>query len=190
MREASNKILTIPNAISLFRLLLIPIIIVFYVVYQNYVLSLVFLALSAFSDVLDGFIARKFNMVSQFGRVFDPIVDKLTLVSLLFTLSSTYKIMLLLAIVITVKEVISGIVALVVFSKIKKTINSEWHGKLGTALVYLTIFTHVIFTEIPRAITFVMIGLCVAAIINSLTLYVRRFLKERKLFLEQNKASD
>ncbi len=189
MNEASNKILTIPNLISLLRLLLIPIIIVCYVVCQNYILSLVFLVLSAFSDVLDGFIARKFNMVSQFGRVFDPIVDKLTLVSLLFTLSYNYKIMLLLAMIITLKELISGVVALVVFCKIKKTINSEWHGKVCTATVYATIFTHVIFVEIPRAITFILIGLCVVFIINSLTLYIRRFLRERKEFLQQKEVS-
>ena len=186
MKEASKKILTIPNLITLFRLLLIPAIIVTYVVYDLHILVLIFLVLSAISDLLDGFIARKFNMVSHFGRIFYPMVDKLTVISLLFALSTTYKIMLYFALLIMAKELFSGIIGLFVFCKIKKTINSEWHGKITTLLIYLLIFTHVIFQDISKVYTYVLIGICTIALINSCVLYVRRFLKERRTYLNKD----
>ena len=71
-----NKIITIPNVLSMLRILLIPAI----VYYLNFecVLAFGFLLLSGITDVLDGWIARKFNMTSDLGIVLDPVADKLT----------------------------------------------------------------------------------------------------------------
>ena len=73
-----HKIITIPNALSFFRLCLIPLIIYQYVVCSNNAAALVLLVLSGLTDIVDGIIARKLNMISDFGKAFDPVADKLT----------------------------------------------------------------------------------------------------------------
>ena len=73
-----GKIITIPNLLSLFRILLIPIIVWLYCVEKKYELTILVLLISGASDIIDGFIARRFNMISDIGKALDPIVDKLT----------------------------------------------------------------------------------------------------------------
>ena len=77
-RFSKNAILTIPNLISLFRILLIPLIIWLYCGKKQYAATIAVVAISGVSDIIDGKIARKFNMVSDVGKVLDPIADKLT----------------------------------------------------------------------------------------------------------------
>ena len=74
-RFSKNAILTIPNLISLFRILLIPLIIWLYCGKKQYAATIAVVAISGVSDIIDGKIARKFNMVSDVGKVLDPIAD-------------------------------------------------------------------------------------------------------------------
>ena len=75
----------IPNILTIIRFLLIPTI--FYSALQdNYVIAAILLVLSGITDVLDGFIARKFNCITNFGTLFDPLADKLTQISTLVVL--------------------------------------------------------------------------------------------------------
>ena len=87
-RLQKKEIFTIPNLLSLFRLCLIPLIVYEYCSVQNTTLAVLFIALSALTDVLDGKIARRFNMVSDVGKVLDPIADKLTQAALIICLIS------------------------------------------------------------------------------------------------------
>ena len=88
-----NKIITIPNILSFFRLCLIPVIVWQYTVNNNYTLSLWILALSGLTDIADGIIARKFGMISNFGKAFDPVADKQTQIAVLFCLVTRFPIM-------------------------------------------------------------------------------------------------
>ena len=76
----------IPNALTILRFILIPFIIV-YIVKEQYLVAFIFLTLSGLTDVLDGFIARKFNFITNFGKLIDPLADKTTQVSILVTLA-------------------------------------------------------------------------------------------------------
>ena len=78
-----KKIITIPNVLSFFRILLIPFIIWFYCYKKDYTLTLVVIIVSGLTDVIDGFIARRFNMISDFGKIFDPFADKLTQITII-----------------------------------------------------------------------------------------------------------
>lgn len=73
-----EQLLTIPNLLSVVRLLLIPLIVWLYCARQEYELAVLFILLSGATDVVDGFIARRFHMVSDFGKILDPVADKLT----------------------------------------------------------------------------------------------------------------
>ena len=90
-----HKIITIPNILSFFRLLLIPVIVWLYIVKKDPIWTMAVLALSGITDIVDGIIARKCNMVSDFGKAFDPVADKLTQIAMLFCLVSRFRWMLL-----------------------------------------------------------------------------------------------
>ena len=98
-----SQVWTIPNIMSLFRLILIPFIIVYYFT-GHYTVAIVLIAISALSDVLDGPIARHFNMISDLGKILDPLADKLTEGALLVCLAFRYKLMIVLFLVMALKE--------------------------------------------------------------------------------------
>ncbi len=76
--KTKSQVFSIPNILSFVRIAFIPFIIWSYLA-GNEILSAVLIAISLLTDMLDGFIARKFNMVTPLGKALDPIADKLTL---------------------------------------------------------------------------------------------------------------
>ena len=72
-----NEIFTIPNILSMFRIVLLPFIVWFFVCKEDHVMAIIILLVSGMSDILDGFIARKFNMISDFGKIIDPVAQEI-----------------------------------------------------------------------------------------------------------------
>ena len=112
-----NKIITIPNLLSLFRLCLIPVILWLYISKKDYLGTLIVLMISGITDVLDGIIARKCNMISDFGKAFDPIADKLTQAAMLSCLVMRFKYMIVPLGMLVIKEVFTGITAIISIRK-------------------------------------------------------------------------
>ena len=168
-----HKIITIPNILSLFRLLLIPVIMWLYIVKEDPVLTTVILALSGITDIVDGIIARKCNMISDFGKAFDPVADKLTQIAMLFCLVSRFKWMLLPLCVMVIKEVTAGILGLLVIRKTGKVDGAVWHGKATTVSLYSMMIIHLIWYNIPGVISGILIGACTALALLSAFMYSR-----------------
>lgn len=168
-----HKIITIPNILSLFRLLLIPVIMWLYIVREDPVLTTVILALSGITDIVDGIIARKCHMVSDFGKAFDPVADKLTQIAMLFCLVSRFKWMLLPLCVMVTKEVTAGILGLLVIRKTGKVDGAVWHGKATTVSLYSMMIIHLIWYNIPGVISGILIGACTALALLSAFMYSR-----------------
>ena len=173
-----HKIITIPNILSLFRLLLIPVIMWLYIVKEDPVLTTVILALSGTTDIVDGIIARKCHMVSDFGKAFDPVADKLTQIAMLFCLVSRFKWMLLPLCVMVIKEVTAGILGLLVIRKTGKVDGAVWHGKATTVSLYSMMIIHLIWYNIPGVISGILIGACTALALLSAFMYTRENLKK------------
>ena len=76
----------IPNILTVARFFLIPFVI-YALVVDNYLMAFIFLTISGLTDVLDGFIARKFNFITNFGKLIDPLADKATQISVLIALT-------------------------------------------------------------------------------------------------------
>lgn len=91
-----DQILTIPNLLSIVRLLLIPLIVWLFVAKKEYNWAVAVILLSGATDIVDGFIARHFNMVSDFGKILDPVADKLTQAALIICLTVKHKLMFVL----------------------------------------------------------------------------------------------
>lgn len=83
---AAERVWTVPNVISMVRLLLIPVF-AWLIVVEHDVLALVVLAVAGFTDWADGFIARRFNQASRLGRVLDPAADRLYIFAALIGLA-------------------------------------------------------------------------------------------------------
>ena len=75
----------IPNILTILRFILIPIIL-YFIFKGNYLLGFIFFTISGVTDILDGAIARKFNLITNFGKLMDPLADKLTQISVLASL--------------------------------------------------------------------------------------------------------
>jgi len=166
-----NKILTIPNILSFFRLCLIPVIVWLYVGKQDYLWTLLILTLSGVTDIVDGIIARKFNMVSNFGKAFDPVADKLTQMAMLFCLISRFKYMMIPFVLLVVKEVFTGITALVSIKKTNTVKGAVWHGKLTTVSLYAMMAIHVVWFNIPRTLSLILVGICIGIMLMSFIMY-------------------
>ena len=178
-KDYSNKIFTIPNVISMFRILLIPFFIWSYAYLQNSLLTVILLFVSGLSDVLDGFIARKFNMVSDLGKALDPVADKLTQIAMIFCLVFRFWYMLIPFVLLAVKEIIAATTGMAVIKATNKVRSAEWHGKAATCCIYIMMIMHVVWdiffkAEIPLVVSVISVAVTTAVILLSFILYTTR----------------
>lgn len=175
--SSQSKILTIPNLLSFFRLCLIPVFMWLYCVEKNYLWTGIILIISGLTDTVDGIIARKFNMISDLGKVLDPIADKVTQAAMLFCLLTRFPLMIAPLALMVVKEFFMGVTGLLVIQKTGKVFGADWHGKVNTWLLYAMMILHVFWYNIPDIVSKVLIGICVVMMLISLVLYGRHNLK-------------
>ena len=175
--SSQSRILTIPNLLSLFRLCLIPVFMWLYCVEKNYLWTGIVLIISGLTDTVDGIIARKFNMISDLGKVLDPIADKVTQAAMLFCLLTRFPLMIAPLALMVVKEFFMGVTGLMVIQKTGKVFGADWHGKVNTWLLYAMMILHVFWYNIPDIVSKVLIGIFVVMMLISLLLYGRHNLK-------------
>lgn len=178
-----NQIFTIPNILSLLRIVMIPAIVWLYnndMPHQ----AVFILLLSGLTDIVDGFIARQFNLISNLGKILDPIADKLTQAVILLSVSSEYPLMLIPLILLTVKEVSLSIIGIFVIRKTREVKGANWHGKITTFMLYFTLVIHIICIDLSSAVSDMLIGACVTLMMLSFVLYVIRNIRQ----LDESKA--
>ena len=172
-----DQILTIPNLLSVIRLLMIPVIVWLYMIKEQYGTAVFVIFLSGLTDVADGIIARKFHMVSDFGKILDPVADKLTQFTVIVCLTKTYDWMMALVILFFIKEICMAAMGYVVMKK-KDSVNSaKWYGKANTVLLYTVMMLLILIPGIPMSIANIMIALCGFMMLLSLILYIRFYIK-------------
>ena len=168
-----GKIWTIPNVLSFFRLLLVPFIIWAYVGLHNNPLTITLLAVSALTDILDGQIARRFNMVSDLGKALDPVADKLTQVCIVLCLAFTYPLLWVLLGLCVLRETCMGILGYITNKKTNKVPGARWYGKVSTVVLYASALAMLIFKDMPTWVSTLLIVLCIACVFLTLILYTR-----------------
>ena len=135
----------IPNTLSLVRIALIP---VFLVLYLNHLDWWAFgvLVFSGVTDMMDGFIARHFNQITDCGKLLDPISDKLTQVGVLIALATRYRELLPLVILCVIKETCQAIGGVILIKRRNTVQGSLWFGKLSTVVFYVCMSVLVVST--------------------------------------------
>lgn len=166
----------VPNILTIIRFLLIPFII-FYIFTGNYILAFVFFTISGLTDIADGFIARKFNFVSNFGKLMDPLADKLTQITTLGSLAITDIIPIWILIIVLLKEFIMICGASFLYGK-DVVVYSKWYGKLATVLFYIAIVSSLIAKQFNlegfwQNLDLALYSLALIATILSLLMYIR-----------------
>lgn len=135
---------TIPNILGYFRLLLIPVFVCAYLHAETtgeYLMAAGVIGISGITDMFDGLIARKFNQVTELGKLLDPVADKLTQGALAFSLASRYRAMWLMAGILVVKEGYMAVMGLAMFRHNGRKLNGAmWYGKVSTAFLYVAVF--------------------------------------------------
>ena len=173
----------VPNALTVLRFLLIPIIVIACVQGQ-YILAIAVLSISGLTDILDGTIARKYNYITDFGKLMDPLADKATQLSLLTTLFIKGAIPIWILAVVVLKEfcMVSG--ASFLYGK-ELVVSSKWYGKLATVLFYVAMVISLFLEQIGNTTNNIIkaIGiadtviyyLAVITTIASLIMYMKAF---------------
>ncbi|MDO4730859.1 MAG: CDP-alcohol phosphatidyltransferase family protein [Clostridia bacterium] len=170
---------TIPNLLTLLRIIIIvPMIIAF--ISDNYIIVAVLMILSALSDLFDGKIARKFNQITDLGKILDPIADKLTLIS--FVVCATIKIpdLLIFVIIMVSKELLMLLGGFVLIKKNLPVPQAEWYGKIATAVFYCCVILYVIIfifaKSVPLPVFITLISLTLLSMLYAFARYALLFI--------------
>ena len=127
----------VPNALTIIRFLLIPVIVIS-IFNGNYIIAFIFFTVSGITDIADGCIARKFNLISNFGKLMDPLADKLTQIATIASLTLKNIIPIWILAIVLLKELIMIAGASFLYGK-DVVVYSKWYGKLATVLFYVAI---------------------------------------------------
>ncbi len=132
----SDRILTIPNVLSFVRLALVPVFLLFLIDGQD-VAALITLAVSGFTDFLDGFLARRLNQVTRLGQLLDPAADRLYILAAVLGLVMRELIPLWLVVAILARDVLLLVVALVLAQAGHGALPVNLVGKAATACLFV-----------------------------------------------------
>ena len=178
-----KDIFTIPNILSYFRIALIPVFVILFVnAYSHngvgyHVGAVVVLLVSGLTDILDGKIARKFNMITELGKIVDPLADYLTQFAVVVCLAIEYKLLIPVIVLLVIKELSMATLGVVFLRKGKKLKGAHWYGKVTTVVFYAVMFAllAVPYSKMPFALSTVLIIISGAWMLFSFVMYVHQY---------------
>ena len=187
-----KEIWSIPNLLSLFRILLIP---VYMSIYLNaegtkdYATAGVILAASCLTDLADGQIARRFNMITNLGKVLDPLADKLTQLSLFLCLSSRHRMLKYLLVIFLIKEFWQLFVMITTLRRGKALSGALMSGKICTTVLFVSLILMVMLPQLPYQTITIIAAIDILFLLISFIDYLCTYLFSQKRFqsLEENK---
>jgi cardiolipin synthase len=176
---------TIPNVLSLLRIALLP---PFAVLYLNstpdnpstLLWAGIVVVFSGLTDLLDGWIARRFNQISDAGKLLDPLADKLTQLTVLICIATRYHELMWLTGVCLLKEVAQVIGGVILLRSGDEVRGSQWFGKVSTFTFYATMTAIVLFDGMPSYIRIGLVVLVSGLMLATFLGYLRTYLGARK----------
>ena len=151
IKDWKKEIFTIPNLLSLIRLVMIPFYMMIYLnateVYE-FITAAAIMTSSCITDLLDGMIARRFHMVSTLGKILDPLADKVTQLALTLCLSLRYPMLHPMLGFFLVKELFQLIMGYLYLRKGKMLPGALMAGKICTAILFISPIGLVLFPAV------------------------------------------
>lgn len=159
-KDWKKEIFTVPNLLSMFRLVLIPVYIAIYLNAgedaSDYYLAAGILAVSCLTDLIDGKIARHFNMISSFGKILDPLADKATQFTLIICLTVRYSFLWYLVILFVLKESFQLIAGGINLRKGRMLKGALISGKICTTILFISLIALVMLPNLSADVVKVM----------------------------------
>ena len=176
--KTKKEVFSIPNILTYFRILLIPVFVVLYINSKEnlsfHIASVLVVALSGLTDMLDGKIARHFNMITELGKVIDPVADKLTQCAIMVCLAMRYPLLWAFIGALVVKEITMAVLGMVFLKKGRKLKGAHWYGKVSTVVFYLVIMALLVVPpeKMPFEVSLILILVSGAFMIFSFIMYL------------------
>lgn len=177
----------IPNILTTVRLIIIPFFAYFLFKEESFWLAAALFLLSGITDVVDGWIARRFNMITDVGSVYDPLVDKLMQITAVVCLAVKEVIPVWIICIIAAKEVTMIAVGIVLYIK-KIVVHSNWYGKIATVLFYAVILALIVFPQINYFVKMTILGLLVVVMLLAAVGYLIKISGNNRTELYNKKA--
>lgn len=193
IKDWKKELFTIPNLLSLFRLILIPVYVIIYLnakEYSDYFLAAAILAVSCLTDLVDGKIARHFNMISTVGKILDPLADKATQFSLILCLAVKYPVLRLLVVLFFVKEIFQLVAGIINLRKGKMLKGALITGKICTTILFISLILMVMLPELPYHIIVTITIVDILFLLISFTDYLCTYLFGTKRFQNLNNSDN
>ena len=155
-----KEIMTIPNLLSVFRLVLIPVYVTIYLTAKDntdYLLAAMILAVSCLTDLIDGQIARHFNMISNLGKILDPLADKATQLTLIICLTVRYRILLILIGLFILKEGFQLLAGSLRLRKGRMLKGAQFTGKICTTILFVSLLLMVMIPDLNPQIVNILV---------------------------------
>ncbi len=150
--------MNIPNILTVFRLFLIPVYIaVFAIEGDTKELAAIVFIIASITDVLDGYIARKYNMTSKTGQLLDPLADKLMQLTVVISLVISDILPVWFVVVLAVKELLLILGGIFLYSK-KTYVKSNILGKLNTVVLFIAMVL-IFFTHASELVSNIILGI-------------------------------
>lgn len=166
---------TIPNLLSLLRLLLLPVFVTLYVHDEPY-WAFGVLVLSGVTDSLDGIIARRCNQITDLGKLLDPVADKITQVTVVICLATRYPALIGLVVICLVKEMGQAIGALFLLRRNDEVRGARWFGKVSTFVFYGAMALIVLIEDMPAPLFISLIVLVAVLMLVAFIGYMKTFI--------------
>ena len=154
----------IPNILTTVRLVVIPVFAYFMLFTDNFLVVALLFLFSGITDVVDGWIARRFNMITDVGSVYDPLVDKLMQITAVVCMAIREMIPLWVISIVAFKEFAMILVSLILYLK-KIVVHSNWYGKAATVLFYAVIFVLIVFPGMDDMLKTILLVILVTVMV-------------------------
>jgi cardiolipin synthase len=175
-----KDLVAIPNILCYLRIIMVGVFLYIYntATSQNdYYIAMLVVMVAGITDFLDGRIARKFNMITDLGKVIDPVADKLMQFAMLITLTFNVKNMYMLTIYLIIKEVVLALIAFIILKTKGRRLNgAKWYGKVCTAVLYVVMLVFVAVPQLNAYLRNALLIVCAAAITLSFVMYIRLYI--------------
>lgn len=170
--------MNLPNLLTMLRFLLVPVM-SYFLINQNFTLAISIYILASATDILDGFIARKYNMITKLGKFLDPMADKLLQFSALLGLWVVGIIPFWITLIFFLKEIFMGLGTIKLLKNKDVVVPSKWFGKMSTVIFFIAIVFSMISENFSMLKPYVlpMFILALLSLFFAFIMYLINFLK-------------
>ncbi len=185
--------MNIPNILSVIRLFLVPVFIIAFIVEgEPKTLSAAIFIAAGLTDVLDGYIARKFNMTSKVGQLLDPLADKLMQIAVVVSMLCAKMVPLWFVLILAIKEFSMIVASFFLYTK-KTFVKSNIFGKVNTVVVFCTLIILLVFSETNPSLKGYMLDAVIVTSALAIFSYIYVYFikhKQFKKYIGKNDTED